>query len=68
MRNQLTQFIELNSVGLVVIVCFTSERSCELILFNSKSVICHATDYLLLIVACTSIPMETQLRQRLNGC
>ena len=68
MRNQLTQFIELNSVELVVNVCCTSERSSELILFNPQSVICHATDDLLLIDACMSIPVETQLIQRLKGC
>ena len=62
-----------NSVKWVKLRCascnwrYTSDRSSELILINSQSTISHATKDLLLLVACMSDPVETQLSSRWKG-
>ena len=57
----LTQLSELNLFLLVLSEDTLVEDQFNQILVNSQSMISHATKYLLLLVACMSDPVETQL-------
>ena len=62
--NSLTQLSELNLVLLVVIRDTLVRDQVNYLLINSQSMVSHATKYLLLLTACMSDPVETQLSSR----